>query len=57
MLYRVLRTINANFTLAVFWIYVLAFVVAWSLVFVIPLGPIIPENPTRVRQTSENRSV
>jgi hypothetical protein len=41
VLYRFVHFISANFVLAVFWLYVLAFLLAWSLVFVIPVGPLI----------------
>jgi ribosomal protein L37AE/L43A len=41
VLYRFVRLINAHYALAIFWVYVLAFVVAWALVFVFPLGPLL----------------
>ena len=41
MIYRVLRVINEWYALTVFWIFVAVFLMAFSLVFVFPLAPIL----------------
>jgi hypothetical protein len=41
MLYRVVRVINEWYAISVFWAYLGLFLVAFALVFVFPLGPIL----------------
>jgi hypothetical protein len=40
VLYQALRFVNANYALAVFWVYVVVFVIALALIFVFPPLPL-----------------
>lgn len=41
MLYRALRWINQRYALTVFWLFLALFLLACSLIFIFPLGPIL----------------